>query len=135
MMKRIEGSLRSNGASSIAVDIQTRAKLKELAGDMPVSHYVRELAFREDNKRSGLPLPGQERLVSNSTLPAIASTLSELVSRFDILMAKEVDIRWINRPLKDVILEALSEYKARHSESSQGKQGNLIEGDMIPSSL
>ena len=75
------GSLRAAGFATIAVDKPTRAGLKVLAGDMPLAHYLRGIAFGtikppEGNAQS--PLPGQERAVSPATIHAVAAGISEL---------------------------------------------------------
>ena len=72
-------SLMSIGWSTIAVDIRTISKLKELAGDMPVNRYLKGLAFGDIKPPSGgnqEPLPGQELAVSDNTLPAISAKLN-----------------------------------------------------------
>lgn len=71
--KRQPNSLRSHGLVTVACDKPTRSKLKELAGDMPVSHFLRGVAFGEiviDDGSGGaqLPIPGQELAVSRSRL-------------------------------------------------------------------
>jgi hypothetical protein len=54
-MARVPGSLRSEGGISyLGLDRYTKQALKQLAGDKPVSHYVRELAQRELNKKQGV---------------------------------------------------------------------------------
>lgn len=48
------GSLRSSGGISyLGLDRQTKISLKQLAGDVPVSHYVRALVQRELERATG----------------------------------------------------------------------------------
>ena len=86
---RVPGSIRAEGQTSIAIDKPTRAKLKELAGDMPVSKYVKGLAFGYITPGGGAqePFPGQERSVSENTLPAISSKLDRLLGYMSALDA------------------------------------------------
>ena len=90
-MNRIrQGSLRDEGEASIAVSKPTRAMLRQLAGDMPVSEYVKALATKELGGK--VSLPGQERGASKNTIPAIKSdteqsltlmrSMSEVLSGF-----------------------------------------------------
>ena len=66
MAKRIPGSIRDEGFATLGVSLVTRNMLKQLAGDMPLSNYLKELAKRElGNKPS---LPGQEYLASENTI-------------------------------------------------------------------
>jgi hypothetical protein len=137
-------SLMSQGLTRIAIDKPTRAKLHELAGDMPVSRYLRGIAFG-DIKPGGspqAPLPGQERLVSSNTLPAIASSINSLISRLDAWFEPEnkrslkSDViaadAWFwhqlgLEPTADNIREFkawLGERKAKRSESAGDKQGD-----------
>ena len=85
---RSPGTLRAEGISSIAVDKPTRARLKQLAGDMPVSHYLRALTERELAKTGkGRALPGTELLVSGATLPAIAEGVNKLAVTLDAFVS------------------------------------------------
>ena len=93
--KRDENSTRSIGKTTVAVDVLTRNKLKELAGSMPVSHYLREIAFAPPKSDSGSPVPffGQERLVSPNTIAAVKSDMAAimaLVKRLDAAFDKAV---------------------------------------------
>ncbi|MFC1904967.1 hypothetical protein ACFLXT_04320 [Chloroflexota bacterium] len=79
-MRKSADSLRAGGVSTLSLDQPTKAVLRQLAGDMPVSHYVRALAHRELAKRGGTPaLPGQEKIVSEATLPAISNKLDSIM--------------------------------------------------------
>jgi len=84
-LQRVKGSLRSEGGiTMVAVDTYTKENLKQLAGDMPLSHYVRSLAQRELSKTGkGKALPGLEHLVSEASLPGIGEKLSLMAVSFD----------------------------------------------------
>lgn len=127
MNKRIENSLRSNGKSTIAIDLPTRAKLKELAGDIPVSHYVRMLAFGEISAPGATPqepLLGTERQVSSNTFAAVASQVKVFNEQMRSLAP------FMNKPVMDMIVELLAEYRASHPGRIHDKQGSLLQGDM-----
>ncbi|MFC1968881.1 hypothetical protein ACFLVF_00100 [Chloroflexota bacterium] len=69
-------SLRSIGATAVPCDVSTRARLKVLAGDMPVSHYLRGIAFGYIKPPAREPqetLNGQEKTISLNTFEAVAS--------------------------------------------------------------
>ncbi len=75
------GSLREIGQATLGVDKNTKARLKVLAGDTPLCAKVRELVEAEELRQggsSGIPLPGQERLVSENTISAMSAKLSRL---------------------------------------------------------
>ncbi len=82
MRERKLTSIRAEGHSSIGLSKVTRSMLQELAGDMPVSDYVRVLAERELGVTGGggsqAALPGQERLVSPNTIAALSSEVRSL---------------------------------------------------------
>lgn len=83
-------SLRAAGITSLPCDIPTRAKIKQLAGDMPVSHYLRLIAERELRNRPGA-LPGMENYVSDATLPVIGANTAKavnLLSTINILLTQ-----------------------------------------------
>jgi|WetSurMetagenome_2_1015567.scaffolds.fasta_scaffold517859_2 hypothetical protein len=135
MIQRKEGrghkhadSLRAIGHSTIAVDLATRSKLKELAGDMPVSQYVKRLAFGviSPGGTPQTPFPGTEHDVSRNTLASLNSRFDALLKALGVPADKEIDMSWLNRPTKEVIYEALAEYRIRHPERSQDEQGNLF---------
>ncbi len=82
MRERKLTSIRAEGHSSIGLSKVTRSMLQELAGDMPVSDYVRVLAERELGVTGGggsqAALPGQERLVSPNTIAALSAQVRSL---------------------------------------------------------
>ena len=81
MPKYGAGTLRAAGVTAVAVDKPTRAKLKALAGDMPLSHWLRGIAFGTIKPPQGdaqEPFPGQERAVSPATIHAVAAGIQEL---------------------------------------------------------
>jgi len=85
-MARVPGSLRAAGQVSIMIDKPTRTQLKKLAGDMPVSHYVRGIAFgtiKPPASDPQVPAPGLEREISENTLPAISSKLDAVGVKMD----------------------------------------------------
>ena len=72
-------ALRDVGKTTIALDVPTRSMLKQLAGDMHVSDYVRALAQRELSKTGkGVSLPGHEKLVSDNTLADVRSQVCDM---------------------------------------------------------
>jgi hypothetical protein len=77
----------SQGLTRIAIDKPTRAKLHELAGDMPLSHYLRGIAFGSIKPDGGAqtPLPGQERLVSRNTLASVSAEVNALAAEVKAL--------------------------------------------------
>lgn len=77
---RKSGSIRSLGkVTTVSLDTPTSAAFRQLAGDMPISHYLRALAQRELGRTSkGKALPGMEREASESTLAAISEKVSKL---------------------------------------------------------
>lgn len=82
-------ALRDVGKTTIALDIPTRAMLKQLAGDGHVSDYVRALAERELAKTgAGRALPGQERLASPNTIAEVNSKLDRMAAAYCELFAK-----------------------------------------------
>lgn len=110
------GTLRAEGYCTIAADKPTRAKLKALAGDMPLAHYLRGIAFGTIKPPQGdaqEPLPGQERAVSPATIHAVAAGISELravtatredYNTLELLIcdiARAVGIKKINTGLRD----------------------------------
>ena len=120
MYKR-EDSLRSIGLTTISVDKCTKILLRTAASThkLNLSEYMRVLASANWE---------QGRLVKDT--PASDVNLPAISSKLDCL------IRTANRPLKDVILEALAEYQSRHDERAYNKQGASqlsLEGGMIAS--
>ena len=117
-LKRVEGSLRSNGMCSIAIDLPTRAKLKELAGDMPVSRFVRELAFSLDKAVGGgagsdnIPLPSIVPPNKETTLgQAVALFFGE---RFDEWLTSEgITKKWSQDAPHLAVKEFLRRLKAQ----------------------
>lgn len=93
-------SLRSmGGISYLGLDRRTKDKLRELAGDMPVSHFVRGLAFgtielpkRKPGTGAQEPLPGQEHLVSPATIHSVAADMAELKASYTDLELMICDI-------------------------------------------
>ena len=109
MPKYGAGTLRAAGVTAVAVDKPTRAKLKALAGDMPLSHWLRGIAFGTiEPPRGGAqePLPGQERAGSPATIHAVAAKMSALDENSALLLviataiADKLGIR-INTGLRD----------------------------------
>lgn len=94
-MARVEGSLRYYGYASIGTDKVTKARIKRLAGDTPISVFVRELVDMAEGGGEGggaqAPLPGQERYVSGATLSSISSKLDRFMSAV-ILKAESLDV-------------------------------------------
>ena len=130
-----QGSLRAAGSSSVAVDKPTRAKLKELAGDMPVAHYLRGIAFGYIKPPEGSAqevLPGQERFVSPATIHAVAAGIQELraitatredYNALELLIcdiARAVGIKRINTGLR-----AKAKTLARSMAGTDGSQAEL----------
>lgn len=103
-----QGSIRSLGkVTTVSMDTPTSAAFRQLAGDMPVSHYLRALAQRELKRTGkGTALPGMEREASEATLAAISEKVSKIdqvlnfyVSQFQNL-EKYID-KFINKIDKD----------------------------------
>ena len=67
-------SIRSKGVTSVAVDKDTRAKLKQLADGGPVYEYIADLVKKELENKQGV-FPGQE---PRSYAPATKADLSKL---------------------------------------------------------
>lgn len=89
--KREPESIRSYGRAVIGIDVPTREALKQLAGDMPMSHYVRALAQRElERTGKGQALPGMGKSVSSTSLSSISESLKELGNRMNRLEASIV---------------------------------------------
>ena len=94
----VPGSLASDGQTTVGVSKVTRSILKRLAGDTPVSTYVRDLAISLDSKNGGIPLPGMERAASENTTAAISSKLNVLTksllefAEFSRALDKKVDM-------------------------------------------
>ncbi len=86
-----EGSLRALGVTTLPCDKATKARLKRLAGDTPLCLMVRELVDLAEGVKSGsggqVPLPGQERLVSSNTIPAIKQEVVALRSEIATMLA------------------------------------------------
>jgi len=84
-LARVRGSLRSEGLTRIAIDIPTRSRLKALAGDIPVSQFLRGIANGSITITGTpqAPLPGTERMVSGNTLSAIADSLKSVMARLN----------------------------------------------------
>lgn len=68
---RVPGSIRADGFATLGVSLPTRNMLKQLAGDMALSDYLKSLAERELKGRPSLP--GMERQVPGATLHSVAS--------------------------------------------------------------
>ena len=83
------GTVRAEGYCTIGTDKPTRARLKVLAGDMPMAHYLRGIAFGTiEPPRGGAqePLPGQERAGSPATIHAVAAKMSALDENSALLL-------------------------------------------------
>lgn len=76
-VQRQPGSLQSEGYTTLGVSVPTKNMIKQLAGDMPMSDYLKKLAIRELRGKPGLP--GQEKAVSENTLPAMNSKLDKIL--------------------------------------------------------
>ncbi len=156
--KRVPGSLRSIGVTAVPCDVTTRARLRVMAGDMPVSHYLRAIAFGEielpgkGSSGSQVPLPGQELLVSNNTLASLGAKIVALESKLAVLFLSFVGASTIQPgevDSLDSLLQAMAVgdteswatyvsayFKQKRSTRVEGRQGELMpliknEGAMI----
>lgn len=73
-------SLRSLGMTTIAVDAATKARLFQLAGDIPLCDYLRSFSERELANRQG-SFPGGGMLKSQGTLAYMAEQVRGMGER------------------------------------------------------
>lgn len=81
--KMVVGSLRSEGGiTTLSIDKPTKRRIKKLAGDMPLSHFVKGVFFgliKLEGNGGQEALPGQEREVSQATIHSVSSKLDKLM--------------------------------------------------------
>lgn len=140
MLQRKEGrghkhidSLRALGHSTINVDLATREKLKELAGDTPVSQYVKGIAFGYIKAPGGgggagsnsIPLPGIVPPNKEATLgQAVALFLGE---NFDAwLTTQGLSNKWLPDSPHILVKEFLRRLKDKEIQPSM----NFEKGEM-----
>ena len=71
-------TLRGMGQASIMMDMSTKSKFKQLAGDMPLYEYMAELADKElNNKQGRLSLVSGKRDASLSAIKADTQTIMD----------------------------------------------------------
>jgi len=113
-------SLRDYGKTTIALDKPTRSMLKQLAGPIPVSHYVRALAERELAKTGkGVALPGIAPTGIDSVMLGIYSKMDYIVSAMvkpDCLVSESVGSHTV-----EIMIKALAEYQERHGKQLELK--------------
>lgn len=86
-MNRSPDSLRSRGGvEPLSLDRQTKAIIRQLAGDMPLCHYIRSLVELELAK-TGKPkaLRGTERMVSDNTIASVKADTANAISLLEAL--------------------------------------------------
>jgi len=78
------GSLRSQGGiTTLAIDKPTKAKIRELAGDMPLAHFAKGVFFgyiKIPGNGAQEVLPGQERGASKNTIASVKSDTEQAVT-------------------------------------------------------
>ncbi len=84
-----EVSIRaSGGLTTISVDKPTLSRLKTLAGEMPLSHYLRAIAYGYIEIPKGSrqhPSPGLEAAASLNTFEAVAAEVKEIRGQYNTL--------------------------------------------------
>ena len=84
--KRVPGSIRSEGFATLGVSLLTRNMLKQSAGDMPMSEYLKRIAIRELGGEVGLP--GQEAMVSKATIHSVKADTSKIMGILSVVIER-----------------------------------------------
>ncbi len=80
---RVPGSVRDEGRATLAVSVPTREKIKQLAGDMPVSEFIKRITEEVEQPA----LPGQGKSASQNTIAAVKTEIRQLQATVNTIAA------------------------------------------------
>lgn len=78
-------SLNQRGYTTVSIDKETKGMIREMAGDMPVSEFVKEMVF-EYAEQKQIPMAGSGG--TNSIVDKIDRKLQELDKRLTLTLLK-----------------------------------------------